>query len=124
MEECDRVCRGAHGLEWQSLVTPDLRQYRAASVGNAVKRGISNSKRLGSLAGVSSPIHSITNGLFSTTVISRMLPEPFLPTPALISSKKSCPHPFAIRKQVSALRLVQPFLELTLADTHTGAGEV
>ena len=123
MEECDRVCKGAHGLEWQSLVTPDLRRYRAASVGNAVKRGISDSKRLGSLAGVSSPVHSIT-GLFSTTVISKMLPEAFLPTPALISSKKSCPHPFAVRKQVSALRLVQPFLELTLADTHTGAGEV
>ena len=123
MEECDRVCKGAHGLEWQSLVTPDLRRYRAASVGNAVKRGISDSKRLGSLAGVRSPVHSIT-GLFLTTVISQMLPEPFLRTPALISTNKSFPHPFAVRKQVSALRLVQPFLELTLADTHTGAGEV
>ena len=40
MEECDTVCRGDHGIEWQSLVTPDLRWYRAASVGNIVKCGI------------------------------------------------------------------------------------
>lgn len=91
MEECDTVCRGDHGIEWQSLVTPDLRWYRAASVGNIVKCGISDSKRLGRLAGVSSPFYSIT-GLFSTTVISKMFPEPFLPIPALISLKSWPPQ--------------------------------
>ena len=60
MEECDRECRGAHGIQWQSPVTPDLRRYRAASVGNVVKCGISDSERLGRLAGVSSPFYSIT----------------------------------------------------------------
>lgn len=47
MEESERVCKGAHRVGWQSLVPLDLRLCRATSVGNVVKCGINNSKRLG-----------------------------------------------------------------------------
>ena len=127
MEESERVCKGAHGVGWQSLVPLDLRLCRATSVGNVVKCGINTSKRLGRPCWPQFPLLLHYQTLLNH---SDLRDDPWA-SPAHTGPDERPPRRTpgpqllgTLRKQVSVLRPIWPFPELTLTDLHSDTGKI